>query len=67
MHIDCRSRRAGPVWDGRDDVSECGIINFVNEDPEEGVGLIVGIGLKLGVHLGDKRGGYGREQTGLKS
>jgi hypothetical protein len=55
------------VWEGRDVVSECSVVDLVNEDPEEGRSFAVWIGLKLRINLDDKRGGYGREQTGLMS
>ena len=65
--MDCRVGRAGPVREGRNDISKRGVVDFVNEDPEERMGLVVGIGLKLGVHLDDERGCDGREKTGLIS
>ena len=65
--MDCRGGRTGPIWEGGGDVSECGIIDFVNEDPEERMGLVVWIGLELRIDLDDERGCDSGEQTGLIS
>ena len=60
-----RPGRAGPLREGRNVISERGMVYIVNEDSEEGMGLVVGIGLKLRVDLVDECGGNSREQTGL--
>ena len=60
-----RAGRASPLCEGRGVVSECSMVYMVNEDPEEGMGLVVGVGLKLRVDLVDECGGDGGEQTRL--
>ena len=67
MNINYRAGRAGPIREGRDDVSKRGIVDLVDQDSQERVGLVVGIGLKLRVDLNNERGGDGGEQTGLKT
>jgi hypothetical protein len=63
--MDHRRRRSGPVWEGGNVISERSIIDLVNQDAEEGSGLITRVGFKLRINLDYKRGGDGRKQTGL--
>lgn len=53
------------MWEDRNIISECGVVDLVNEDAEEGSGFVVGIGLKLRVDLNDECRGDCREQAGL--
>ena len=63
--MDYHPRRASPLGEGWNVVSECGTVRVVNEDPEECMGLVVGIGLELRPNLGDERGRHGGEKTSL--
>ena len=65
--MDNRARRAGPSWEGRDVVSEGGIVDFVDEDAKEGNSLVVWVWLEIGIDLDDEGGGDSREQTSLLS
>ena len=65
MDLNHRAGRPGPLRDGRDVVSERGVVDLVDEDPEESCGFIVWVGLQLGVELDDECGGNCREQTSL--
>jgi hypothetical protein len=49
------------LWDRGDVVSERGIVDLVNQDPEERMGFVVGIRLELRVNLDYERAGYCRE------
>ena len=42
---------------------EGGVVNFVNEDAEEGGSLVTRVKLELGVDLYNERGGDGGKQT----
>ena len=55
------------MWEGRNIVSEGGVIDFVDEDAKEGRSLVVGVWLEAGVDLNDECGGDSREQTSLSS
>ena len=48
-----------------DIISEGGVVNLVNEDPQECRGFVARIGLELWVDFDYKRGGDGRKQTCL--
>ena len=41
------------------------LVYLVNEDTEEGSGLVTRVGFQLRVDLDDKGGSYGREKTSL--
>ena len=60
-----RGGRSGPFREGWNVGPEGGIVNFVNENAEEGGGLITRVRLELRVDLNDERGHDGRKQTGL--
>jgi hypothetical protein len=47
--------------------SESCVVDLVDEDPNEGGGLVTGVRLELGVDLDDERGGNGGKQTSLIS
>ena len=53
--------RAGPLRDCGNVTAEGGVVDLVDEDAEEGSGLIVGVWLELGVDLDDECGGDGGE------
>jgi hypothetical protein len=53
------------VREGGNVASERGVVNFVDEDTEEGSRLITRVGLKLRINLNDECRGDGRKQTGL--
>ena len=53
---------AGPLWEGWNVVSERCIVDLVNEDAEEGGGLVT---RELRIDLDDERRGNGRKQSGL--
>ena len=63
--MDHRGGRSGPLWEGWNIGPEGGVVDFVDENAEEGGGLVTRIRLELGVNLYDERGGDGRKQTGL--
>ena len=58
------SDHCGMVWNISPEGS---IVNFVNEDAEEGGSLVTRIRPELGVDLYSERGGDGGKQTGLTS
>ena len=60
-----RAWRAGPLRKGRNIVSERGIIDLVDEDPEECGSLVTRVGFELRVDLDDERGGNGRKKSSL--
>ena len=49
------------MWESGNVVSEGRVIDFVYKEPEEGMGFVVGIGLKPRIDLDDERGRYCRE------
>jgi hypothetical protein len=53
------------LWEGGNIISECGVVDLVNEDPEEGSGFVTRVGLELGVDFDDECGRDGGEQTSL--
>jgi hypothetical protein len=53
------------LWEGGNVSSECGVVDLVNEDAEEGSSVGVRIGLQLSVDLDDEGGSDRGEQTGL--
>jgi len=63
--MDYRLGRAGPLWEGRNVVAECGVVDLVNQDAEESRCLVVRVLLELGVDVDDECGGDGGEQTSL--
>lgn len=52
-------RKAGNV------ISECGVVNLVDKDPEERSGLFTRVGVQLRIDLDDESGGNSRKQTSL--
>ena len=65
LNLDSRAWGTSPLWDRRNVAAEGGVVNLVDEDTEEGRGLVVRIRLESGVDLDDEGGGYCRKQTGL--
>ena len=65
--MDYRVGRPGPLWEGGSVVPKGGIINLVNENAEEGGGLVSGVRLKLRVDIDDEGGGDGGKQTRLSA
>jgi hypothetical protein len=65
LDVDHRWGRACPLWEGGNVVSERGVVDLVNEDPEEGGCLVTRVGLQLRVDFDDECGGDGGEQTSL--
>jgi len=55
----------GPLWKGGRVVSEGGVVDLVDEDTEEGDGLVVRVGPELRLDIDDECGGDGGEQTSL--
>ena len=53
------------MWKGRNAVAKGGLVHIIEDDTEEGGGLLIWIGLKLGVDLDDEGGSDGREQASL--
>jgi hypothetical protein len=45
------------LWNSGNIISESGVVDLVNEDPEKGGRFGTRVGLKLGVDVDDKRGG----------
>ena len=58
--------RAGPLWESGSVVAKGGVVDLVDQDPEESGGFVVRVRLKLRIDLDDKCGGYSGEQTGLR-
>ena len=56
-----RTRRPGPLREGRNVASKCGVVDLVNKEAEEGSGLITWVGLKFRVDFDDKRRSDGRK------
>ena len=54
--MDRRPRRAAPLWKAGHISPEGGVINLVDDDPEERCGLVTRVGLELRVDLDDKCG-----------
>ena len=65
LDLDNRVGWTGPLRGTGDFAPEGCVVELVNENTEESRGLFVGVGLKLGADIDDKRGGNRREQTGL--
>ena len=59
-------RRASPLWEGWNIITEGGVIDLVDKDSEESSGLIVWVRLELGVEIDDECGGDSGEQSGLQ-
>ena len=57
--------RTVPSWQSGNVTTECGVVDLINQDTKEGGSLLARIRLKLGLDLGDERGSYNGEQTGL--
>lgn len=57
-------KRPGRLWEGRNLVSE-GVVDFIEEDTEEVVGLITWVGLDLRVRLSGKCCRDGGKQASL--
>ena len=55
----------GPLWEGRNIISEGCIVCLVDQDTEEGSSLVVGVGAKFRLDVDDECGGDGGEQTSL--
>ena len=49
-----QGRRPGRFWESGNVVPEGGIVNLVDKNAEEGVGLITWVGLEFRVDLGDQ-------------
>jgi hypothetical protein len=45
LDVDYRARRSWPLRESGDVVSECSVVELVNEDTDKGGGLVVRIGL----------------------
>ena len=58
-------RRRGRLWKSGNIVSKGGVVNLVEKDTEEGVGLRTRVGLALRVDLDDECGGDCGKQTCL--
>ena len=65
LDLDDRVGRASPLWEGRRIIPERGVVDLVDEDPEEGGGLIIRIWLEVGMYFNDECRGDGGEQTSL--
>jgi hypothetical protein len=65
LDIDQRARGARPLRERRNVVSEGGVVDLVDEDSEEGGGLIAGVRLELRIDLDNECGGNCRKQTCL--
>ena len=59
--------RSGPCWEAGNVVSEGSAVDLVNQDAEEGNGLVTRVGFELRIDLNDEGGCYSGEQTGLMS
>ena len=59
-------RGTGPLQESRNVVAEGGVVYLIDQDSEEGGGLVVRIRLELGADLDDEGGSYGGKQTGLQ-
>ena len=57
--------RAGPLGDGGSVVAKGGVVNLVDQDPEEGGGLVIRVRLEFRLDINDERRGDGGEQTSL--
>ena len=66
LDLDDRGRRAGPLWEGGSVVSEGGIVDLVDEDAEEGGGLVTRVRLELGLDVEDEGGCDGGKKTSLQ-
>ena len=56
-----RGRGPVPLWEGRNIVSEGGVVDLVNKDAEEGSSLVVRVRPQFRVDIDDEGGSYGRE------
>lgn len=65
MGDDHYKRGPGRLRDSGNVVSEGSVIDLVDEDAEESVGLITRVGLELRVGLSDECGGDGGKKTSL--
>ena len=63
--MDHRGRRSGPLRESWNVGPEGSVVDFIDENAEEGGGLVTRIRLELGIDLYDEGGGDGRKQTGL--
>ena len=59
--MDHRARCPSPLWERGNVSSEGGVVNLVNEDPEEGGGVGIRVGLQLRIDLDDKGRSNGRK------
>ena len=66
MNLDNHGRGTSPLRKGRNVAAEGGVVYLIDQDPEEGGGLIVRIGLELGVDVDDEGRSHCGEQTGLR-
>jgi len=59
-------RRIGPWSKGERSVAaQAGLVDIVDENEEEGGGIVIRLRLEVGVGLDDERGGDDGEQTSL--
>ena len=65
LDVNNRVRSTGPLWEGGRVVAKGSVIDLVDQDAEEGGGLVIRVRLEVGVDLDDECGGDGREQTSL--
>jgi len=65
LNLDNHVWGTSPLWEGRNVVAKGGVVDLVDQDMEEGGGLVIWIGLEFGIGLDDKGRGYGRKQTSL--
>jgi hypothetical protein len=63
--VDHRRRRAGPLRESGNVVSERSVVNLVDKDAEEGSGFVARVRFELRVDFDDECGGDRGEQTSL--
>ena len=56
---------ASPLGNSGSVGAKGGVVNFMDEDTEEGGSLLTRVGLELRLDIDDERGSDRREQTGL--
>ena len=65
MDVNHRAWWTIPLRESGNVVSEGGVVNLENQDPEESSGLIAGVRFELRVDLDDKCGGNDGKETSL--
>ena len=65
LYVNQSAWRAVPLWKSGNIVSECGVIDLIDKDAEEGDSLVARVWLKLRVDLGNKCGGNSGKQSSL--